>query len=513
MSGDVTLAEAVGKYRLLGEIGTGGMADVFLAVADGPEGFRKLCVLKLLKEKMAGEPEYRSMFLHEARIAARMNHPNVVQTFEVGETHGRLMIAMEYVEGQPVNRIRRRIPTDVFPLEAYVGVLRDVLDALEYAHGLTDFDGTKLGIVHRDVSPQNIVVGYDARVKLVDFGIAKSLSSLDDTHAGVLKGKVGYMAPEQASMSDVDGRADIFSIGVILWEAIAGRRLSGKMSSRDVLLERVEGRYPRISDVVPDVDPRLAAICNRAMERLPEQRFASAAEFQNELDTWLKSRGALDRRTLSQALRDAFAADREQLRSIVEQRMADSSFSGSRPSLTLAAAVSRAPSLADGSMTPHSSAPPPSTVIPVVTAPPRRSWTGVVIVGVAASVAFGIGAFYASQTGARNARSGTQTEDAQGTSAGHVERAPSTAPSAAEPAVIELTSPGELPPVVGVAATGSARPRPRDLRDAGSKGWGAPRLLPADVNSAVPSAVAPPVKSAAPKGTSRTLDEKDPYDP
>ena len=210
---DFTFAEDLGKYRLLGALGSGGMADVFLAVADGPEGFRKLCVVKLLKETMAEDDEYRAMFLDEARLAARLNHPHIVQTFEVGETHGRLMIVMEYIEGQPATRVRRRLTAEQFSLTATVSILCDVLDALEYAHGLTNFDGSKLGIVHRDVSPHNIIIGYDGRAKLVDFGIAKSAAAMQQTQAGVLKGKAAYMAPEQAMMRAIDGRADVFSVG------------------------------------------------------------------------------------------------------------------------------------------------------------------------------------------------------------------------------------------------------------------------------------------------------------
>jgi len=331
---DLTLANSIGKYRLLGALGHGGMADVFLAVADGPEGFRKLCVLKLLKEEMAHDEEYRAMFLDEARLAARLNHPNIVQTFEVGETHGRLMIAMEYVEGQTANRVRKRLAPEQFPLTSCISILCDVLDALEYAHRLTDFDGTPLHIVHRDVSPQNIVIGYDARVKLLDFGIAKSSAALQETQAGVLKGKVGYMAPEQASMAQVDGRADVFSVGVILWELIAGRRLTEGITGQEVLLRRVEGNDPRIIEVVPEVDPALAAICDRAMECDPEDRYESAAAFQADLEGWLQHHREPNRKELARSVREAFTVEREQLKTIVEQRMADSAMSGMRQALT-----------------------------------------------------------------------------------------------------------------------------------------------------------------------------------
>jgi eukaryotic-like serine/threonine-protein kinase len=331
---DLSLAETLEKYRLIGALGHGGMADVYLAVADGPEGFRKLCVLKLLKESMAEEEEFRAMFLDEARLAARLNHPNIVQTFEVGELHGRMMIAMEYIEGQPATRVIRRLaPAGKWPLTASVSILCDVLDALEYAHGLADFDGAKLGIVHRDVSPHNVIIGYDGRVKLVDFGIAKSSAAMQETQAGVLKGKAGYMAPEQASLRHLDGRADVFSVGVMLWEAIAGRRLSEGMTAPDILVRRIEGREPKIREVVPDADPALAAICDRAMERDPARRHASAAELQAELEGWLEKRPSINRRELASSLREAFAKEREQLRAMIEQQLAECVSSGMRQAL------------------------------------------------------------------------------------------------------------------------------------------------------------------------------------
>ncbi|MBK8214592.1 MAG: serine/threonine protein kinase [Myxococcales bacterium] len=341
-AGDLHFEAALGKYRLLGTLGHGGMADVYLAVADGPEGFRKLCVLKTLRDSMAQDEDFRAMFLDEARLAARLNHPNVVQTFEVDDSEGRLLLAMEYVEGQPVTRVRRRLSPEDFPLTAHIRVLCDVLDALDYAHHLTDFDGSVLGIVHRDVTPHNILVGYDGRVKLVDFGIAKSSAAVQMTQAGVLKGKVGYMAPEQASLQEIDGRADVFSVGVILWEAIAGKRLAEGLSARDALLRRVEGKDPKIAEVVPEVDPELAAICDRAMAHKPAARYAGASELQADLEQWLRKHGELPRKKWAKSLKDAFAPERQQLRSVVEQRLTDPRFSGIRNALLASTGAGRA---------------------------------------------------------------------------------------------------------------------------------------------------------------------------
>lgn len=544
---ELTLADSLGKYRLLGALGHGGMADVYLAVADGPEGFRKLCVLKLLKDSMAQDEDFRAMFLDEARLAARLNHPNIVQTFEVGETHGRLMIAMEYVEGQPATRVRRRLAPEQFPLTSCIGVLCDVLDALEYAHGLTDFDGSRLGIVHRDVSPHNIIIGYDGRVKLVDFGIAKSSAAMQETQAGVLKGKVGYMAPEQASMRHVDGRSDVFSVGVILWEAIAGRRLAEGMSVQDVLVRRVEGNDPRIIDVVPSVDAELAAICDRAMARHPEHRHGSAAELQSELEAWLKKHGEPNRKQLSAALRDAFAAEREQLRTLVEQRMADSAMSGMRQALLAGGGV---PSLgrlhSSGeapSLTPAPLAPPPpssgSQVGPSSTGqtaalplgeqqqnsslavrtmsvdPPahRRSVPWLVVLAAAAFVVSGIAtAIYVTRSApSRAAAEGTPSSEAPSDSAKAA--APPAPVDSAAPAVATPAAPSASSTSTSTATAGAPRQppsRPVFVPAGKAPPPAAHPVPPAPVTAATaPTGLTPP----PPKQPSRPLDEKDPYAP
>jgi serine/threonine-protein kinase len=538
---DFTLAASLGKYRLLGALGHGGMADVYLAVADGPEGFRKLCVLKLLKESMAEDEEFRAMFLDEARLAARLNHPNVVQTFEVGETHGRMMIAMEYVEGQPATRMRRRLRPEQFPLSAYIGVLCDVCEALDYAHRLTDYDGTQLGIVHRDVSPHNIIIGYDARVKLVDFGIAKSAAAMQETQAGVLKGKVGYMAPEQASMRAVDGRADVFSVGVILWEAIAGRRLAEGMAANDVLMRRIEGNDPKIADVVPEVDPELAAICDRAMARQPEDRFASAAELQLALEGWLEKHGQPSRKDWSKAIRDAFAPEREQLRALVEQRMADSSLSGARPSLRVATVPSAFPSSSrvlptgESSVTPPTSKPPsasaslvrsgessfPARTVSVDPAAQRRSAVPLfAVLGIGVLVALGIGAtVYVVKSQAHAATDAPSSSSTESNPPPPVDTARAAAPSVSTSGVV--TPPATPPstatlPTTPVATTSPATPsRPNNNNRPAFVGP-VGKLPPAVAHTATAAPPTTPTSQPGPaptKPATRPLDEKDPYAP
>src|SRR5262245_45560386 len=202
----------IGKYQLIANLGHGGMADVYLSVVHGPVGFNKLTVIKRLRPSLAEEQEFLAMFLDEARLAARLNHPNVVQTNEVAEIEGQYYIAMEYLDGQPLNRILTRAQkAGTLPRELLIRVVADCLAGLHYAHELADYDGSPLGVVHRDASPHNIFVTYDGQTKVVDFGIAKAATRSAETRGGVLKGKVAYMAPEQARSGEVDRRSDVFA--------------------------------------------------------------------------------------------------------------------------------------------------------------------------------------------------------------------------------------------------------------------------------------------------------------
>src|SRR5689334_3257328 len=191
-------ANSLGKYRLIAELGHGGMAEVYLAVVRGPAGFNKLVVVKQIRPQLAEDPEFLAMFLDEARLAARLSHPNVVQTNEVGQEGERHFLAMEYLDGQPLSRINQRLgPKGGLPLVMHLRVIADLLGGLHYAHELSDYDGTPLGVVHRDVTPHNIFITYDGVVKVVDFGIAKARDALTLTKVGIIKGKIAYMAPEQ----------------------------------------------------------------------------------------------------------------------------------------------------------------------------------------------------------------------------------------------------------------------------------------------------------------------------
>src|SRR5688572_28041052 len=243
------------KYRLIARLGSGGMAEVYLAVAGGPRGFSKLQVLKILKPDLSEteRADFMAMCQDEGRLAARLNAPNIVQSHEVGSHEAYDFIAMEYLEGQPLSRIQERswATGEQLPLEMQLYVFMQMLEGLEYAHTLTDYDGTPLHIVHRDISPQNVFVTYSGHTKLVDFGIAKTLES-SKTRAGVVKGKVPYMSPEQVVAAHIDQRADLFSVGVMLWEAIARQPMHGEASVYEILKSVVRGGLPSLREAAPD---------------------------------------------------------------------------------------------------------------------------------------------------------------------------------------------------------------------------------------------------------------------
>ena len=328
-----TGAGGFGKYRLIAELGHGGMAEVFLAIASGPAGFNKLVVLKQIRDQLADDPEFLAMFLDEARLAARLNHPNVVQTNEVGEDGRRYFIAMEYLEGQPLNRIVQRLAKDGrLTLWMHVRILIDALAGLHYAHELADFDGTPLQVVHRDATPHNIFVTYAGQVKVVDFGIAKALGSSSETRAGVLKGKVSYMAPEQALGEKVDRRADVFAVGIMLWEALAGRRPFKGQNDVVILQKLVAGEIPSPGTVREDIPELLEAICMKALAHDREERYATAEDMQRALEAALEKLGERPQlRAVGDLVTTTFADERVRIRGVIEAQMTGIRTSGEFP--------------------------------------------------------------------------------------------------------------------------------------------------------------------------------------
>ena len=264
------------------------MATVYLARAKKrPE---KLLVLKLLRAELAENPEFLAMFLEEARLAGKLQHPNIVETYEVGQDAGTYYIAMEYLEGLSLQAVLTKFGWKgefTFPLQVFV--LVKALMALEHAYTHRDDDGTPLKIVHRDVSPPNIIITFDGQVKLVDFGIAKAANSHVETRTGLIKGKLTYMAPEQAQSGDVDSRTDIYSVGVMLWQAASGRRRWKGIENTDVLRRLHAGDIEESPNAAKNSLPRsVDDIVLKAIAADPERRYRSASAFRTTLENLLR---------------------------------------------------------------------------------------------------------------------------------------------------------------------------------------------------------------------------------
>ena len=313
------------SLRFLIELGRGGMGIVYLALEQGPGGFAKLKVIKRLRADLDEEPEAVRMFLEEGRLSARLHHPNVVQTNAVGFDGKHHYLEMEYLEGQSFDALTRRAArTDGRPLPVplAVHVLAQTLAGLHYAHELRDLDGSALALVHRDVSPHNVFVTYVGEVKLLDFGIARAAGSSSETKTGFLKGKVTYMAPEQVAREALDRRVDIFATGVMLWEALAGKRLWGDLDDFQIFLKLRSESIPSPRTVRADVPDELEAVCMRALAREPADRYATAAEMGAALESWLASSGeGLGAKELARTMDALFATQRAATKGEIEQQL------------------------------------------------------------------------------------------------------------------------------------------------------------------------------------------------
>ena len=297
----------LGRYELITRIGQGGMAEVQLAVQRGPAGFEKLVVVKLIHEKLAAEKTFVDMLLDEARVAALVKHPNVVDIYDLGEVDGRYFIAMEYLEGEPLLALLRagREGTRLDPLST-ARLIADTAEGLDAAHNLRTLAGEPLGLVHHDVSLGNIVVLYNGQVKLVDFGVARATE-----HAGPslkVHGKISYMAPEKLRGQPGDRRSDIWSLGVVLWEALTLRRLFRGADERQTMQMVLDYPIPAPSAICKDVPADLDAIVMRALERDVEQRYGTAKELADDLDACLTSHSYGRTNRIAQFMQSTFGA-------------------------------------------------------------------------------------------------------------------------------------------------------------------------------------------------------------
>ncbi len=279
------LPEHIGRYQILGLLGTGGMAEILLARINGPSGFERPVVIKRILPHLAREQRFRDMFLDEARIVAGIRHPNVVQVHELGQEGDELYLVMEYLEGESAAGVARRLAAHGkllnFGLCAHL--MSEVAAGLHAAHELTDPDGKAQELVHRDVSPANVFLGYGGDVKMIDFGIAVAADRVSKTEAGQVKGKYAYMSPEQCMGVPLDRRSDVFSMGTVLYELSTCRRLFKRQSDMLTLQAICHEAVPPPTSVVPEYPPDLERICLRALEKRPERRYASAYEMRRDL--------------------------------------------------------------------------------------------------------------------------------------------------------------------------------------------------------------------------------------
>lgn len=276
-----------GRYRLLTELGGGGMARVWLADYDGPGGFVKPCVVKKVRRDLVQDTEFRSMFLSEARVAALLSHPNIVQAFDFGETQGEYYLALEYVEGASLADVLRVTRARGLPpgLSVVVHVGICLCEALSYAHSARSPEGAPLNLVHRDVTPANVLVSRTGAVKLADFGVVKSSINAAASKPGVLKGKLSYLSPEQARLEPLDHRADLFSLGLLLYELATGRAALARGSVEDSVRAAARADIARPSTFMA-FPPRLELILSKALQARRDDRYACADAMRADLEAF-----------------------------------------------------------------------------------------------------------------------------------------------------------------------------------------------------------------------------------
>ncbi len=325
-----------GRYELIHRLGHGGMASVYLGRAIGTAGFERLVAVKVIHPHLANEPEFVDMFLDEARIAAKIHHPNVCETLDLGDEDGLFFMVMEYVEGETLSSLVRQLKKreEKLPVPVALQIAADACRGLAAAHALTDHDGTRVNLVHRDVSPHNLLVTMDGRVKVVDFGIMKAAGKRSSTLTGQLRGKLTYMSPEQARGEPVDRRSDIYALGVILWELLAGTRFYRGETDSEVLAQVSLGRRRDINEFREDIPASVVASLDKALAESRYDRYASAEDMLKDLRAALRQ--LLDaneddpREVLGSVMSRFFAGRIEYIQAAIRGQVDDREGSGRR---------------------------------------------------------------------------------------------------------------------------------------------------------------------------------------
>ena len=301
------------KYLLLDQIGSGGVAEVFRGKLTRDKGFEKLIVIKKLLAEHNSDREMVDIFIREARLAALLQHENIAATYDFGAIEGEYFLAMEYLFGKNLHSVmvRAREHRELFGLSEALVIGSKICEGMEYAHNLNDLQHKPLNIVHRDLTPHNIFITYDGKVKILDFGVAKAELFDNKTREGVVKGKISYMSPERLSGEDVDARSDIFSIGILLYEMVSGRRMY-QGDTAELIRKSLTAEYDNLRTVLPDLDPAIYHILDKALAVEIDRRYQSCAQMQSDIDDLLfqmQQRGG--HQLLKEAVRELFAAEYE----------------------------------------------------------------------------------------------------------------------------------------------------------------------------------------------------------
>jgi serine/threonine protein kinase len=291
MSSSIVLKEnsTFGEFKLIKQLGRGGMAEVYLARADGVGGFQRNLALKVIHPQLSHDQEFVQMLIDEAKLSAQLNHPNIVHIHNLGQIQGVYYIAMEFIDGCDVYQalVKSEGRDEVFPVEVAAWITHEACAGLYYAHTRRGSDGQPLNIIHRDISPQNIQLSREGEVKIVDFGIAKAEQRTSHTQQGVIKGKYSYMSPEQAWGDDIDHRSDIFSLGICLYEMLAGEVLYDAEDGLGLLEQVRLAQIPSLRAIRPEISPEIEQIVYRSLAAEPLQRFNTAEDMRIALAGYL----------------------------------------------------------------------------------------------------------------------------------------------------------------------------------------------------------------------------------
>lgn len=481
-----------GRYETLRAIASGGMATVHLARAVGAGGFERLVAIKVMHPGLSEDPEFSAMFLDEARVAARIRHPNVVGTLDVQDGPEGLFLVMEYIEGPTlanINRAMRKQGKRV-PMGVGLRIVIDTLLGLHAAHEQTGATGEPLNIVHRDVSPQNILVGVDGLSKLTDFGVARAESRISSTRRGEVKGKLAYMSPQQVRTEPIDRRADVYAAGVVLWEALTGERLFRGDNDAALVLAVVKGPQRSPHDVDPTIPAAIDAVCMRALRTEPDERYPTALAFADALEEAAQQAGVqlATPRVIAAFVKELGAHKPVEVPPMVDEQSSPSERSRRDPP---APTPSEAPTaITAPEREPHSQV--ASVLSTAGSTPPRwisrGLWIAIAAVGLVGAGVVGARLFAGGSRPAAPATSASAVvaappppEAAPATSVSAVVAAPPpTATASAAPVASTETAPKTHPAKAGTAATHHASARPRRPRAAkatpsrapkGGSGW------------------------------------------